>query len=189
MEKWLAITIILMLLACNPIHDKVNNKNNQAADSLFHLATSLITTNAQEPKDDPRALMYLNKAIKLNPNESNYHLNRGAAKINLLLFEEAISDFKFVLEKDASNVNALINIAMCYNHIGAYDQAIVYSSKAINLNDNMGYAYYVRSDSYLYKNDYDNLCKDLDASFKRNYTPAANRISNYCNKKIKHLTF
>lgn len=192
MEKWYSIVCLLLIgVACNshPSTTAISAKKQQKADSLFQLASTQITQNQNELKDDPLALKYLDEAIQLNPHKIDFYLNRGAAKINLLMYQEAISDFEVVLAKDSTNVNALLNTGLCYNHLKNYNQGIAYATKAIKQNDQLGYAYYVRSDGYLYLNDIDKLCKDLEAAMKRNYQPAIQRMSMYCNKNIKHLKF
>lgn len=188
MGKWIAIAI-MVLYSCGKKHAEVSNDNIAKADSLYNKASLLITKNQLHQKDDELAFDLLNQAIELNPINVNYNLNRAAVKINLLMFESAIEDLEIVLRSDPKNILALLNVALCNNHLKQYEKSMIYSTRAIDINPSYGYAYYIRSDSHLYQNQMDDMCDDLDKAWRYKYAPAANRISQYCNKNIKKLTF
>lgn len=188
MAKWLAIASIL-LLGCYGQPIKETAENLEVADSLYKKAVPFITKNQLHQKDDELAFDLLNRAVILDPSNMAYRLDRAAVKINLLLFEEAIDDLEKVLRRDSNNVFALLNVALCYNHLEMYDRSLEYSTKAIQIHPSFGYAYFIRSDSHLYKNELDKMCSDLNKAFQYKYAPAANRISRYCNQKIKNFTF
>lgn len=171
-----------------------SQQNTQTADSLYQQAAQYITSDPNNLKDDVKALSILNQAIDIVDNNPRYYIDRGAAKINLLLFQEAIADFEQAIRIEPKNAISYANVALCYNQLAQYDRAIVQADKAIALNPQMGYAYYLRSESHLYKGDTLLMCNDLAQAMNFNFTAAADRIFRYCNnsnnnQKIKMLKF
>uniref|UniRef100_UPI00258A1BFB tetratricopeptide repeat protein n=1 Tax=uncultured Brachyspira sp. TaxID=221953 RepID=UPI00258A1BFB len=56
------------------------------------------------------AIEDFDKAIKLNPDNTDAYNNRGFTKENLGLYEEAFKDYKKALELDPNNKYAMSNI-------------------------------------------------------------------------------
>lgn len=75
------------------------------------------------------------------------------------------------------------NIAIEINNLSHLDTAIVYSTKAIQLNNNFGFAYYIRGESFLFKGDTISLCNNLSKALKTGFNEAMPRILKYCSKK------
>ena len=75
------------------------------------------------------------------------------------------------------------NIAIETNNLSHLDTAIVYSTKAIQLNNNFGFAYYIRGESFLFKGDTISLCNNLSKALKTGFNEAMPRILKYCSKK------
>lgn len=180
---------LLLVLGCIAPKQKTTSQlttNNVAkADSLYQIAGQLMLKNEQ-----PKALVLLNKAIQLNPQNANYYLDRGAAKINLLLYQEGLSDLKEALNRNLINEKVYVNMAVAQNNIAIetnnlshLDTAIVYSTKAIQLNNNFGFAYYIRGESFLFKGDTISLCNNLSKALKTGFNEAMPRILKYCSKK------
>ncbi len=181
---------LLLVLGCMAPKQKTTNlpktTNNVAkADSLYQIAGQLMLKNEQ-----PKALVLLNKAIQLNPQNANYYLDRGAAKVNLLLYQEGLSDLKEALNRNLINEKVYVNMAVAENNIAIeinnlshLDTAIVYSTKAIQLNNNFGFAYYIRGESFLFKGDTISLCNNLSKALKTGFNEAMPRILKYCSKK------
>lgn len=182
--------LVLLLTACNSTQSKmVSDSTNAKVDSLLTLATSHLTMHQNDLKKDEIAEELLTEALSYNSSSIDVLIQRGAARINLLRFQDALSDFEKVLTLDPENSTALTNTALCYNHLKEFDKAITYAEKSIQYNANIGYTYYVLSDSYLYKNDIDNLCKSLKLAAEYNYKPALNRMGLYCKTNFKNLKF
>lgn len=181
---------LLLVLGCMAPKQKTTNlpktTNNVAkADSLYQIAGQLMLKNEQ-----PKALVLLNKAIQLNPQNANYYLDRGAAKVNLLLYQEGLSDLKEALNRNLINEKVYVNMAVAENNIAIetnnlshLDTAIVYSTKAIQLNNNFGFAYYIRGESFLFKGDTISFCNNLSKALKTGFNEAMPRILKYCSKK------
>ena len=177
---------LLLVLGCMAPKQKTTNlpktTNNVAkADSLYQIAGQLMLKNEQ-----PKALVLLNKAIQLNPQNANYYLDRGAAKVNLLLYQEGLSDLKEALNRNLINEKVYVNMAVAENNIAIetnnlshLDTAIVYSTKAIQLNNNFGFAYYIRGESFLFKGDTISLCNNLSKALKTGFNEAMPRILKY----------
>ncbi len=163
-------------------NSKINNENETKAAKLYQKADSLIQVDGL-----PEALMLLDKAIQLDTNKALYYLDRGAVKIRLFLYTESLADLNKALQKEPDNVKVLINIAMAENNLALeehqpkrLDTAIDFANHAIQLNPNFGFAYFVRGESYLFKNDTAQLCHNLALALKTNFQEALPRFLKYC---------
>ena len=177
---------LCLCLACNKKTDttnrKLNNENEIKAAEIYQKADSLIQIDKL-----PEALMLLDKVVQLDTNKALYYLDRGAVKIRLFLYTESLPDLNKALQKEPNNVKVLINIAIAENNLALeknqpehLDTAINYADRALQLNPNFGFAYFVRGESYLFKNDTSRLCDNLAQALKNNFKEAMPRFLKYC---------
>lgn len=179
---------LVLLFSCHAT--KTNEKQQvlwqkQKADSLHKKAQELMLQNKH-----PEALRLLNKAIQGNPANPWYYADKGATEINLLLYQEGIEDIKKAIALQLVNEKLYVNMAVGYNNLAIetnkpnlLDTAIYYSNAAIKLNNNFGFAYYIRGESFLFKGDTISLCNNLSKALKTGFNEAMPRILKYCSKK------
>jgi tetratricopeptide (TPR) repeat protein len=92
------------------------------------------------------ALMYYNKAIKVNPRFYAAYYNRGNAKVNLGDYKEAIEDYEETLRINPSFSDAHYNLGNALARKGKMVEAITHLKEAIKLkpasadyHNNLGY--------------------------------------------------
>lgn len=112
------------------------------------------------------ALQSLNKAIKLNPMDSNSYYYRGYALMRLKDYNNAIMDLEKSTILTPSFANAYSSLAISYLEIKDYDHAIRSASKAINLDPKDASSHYNRGIAYYYLGDYENAYRDFDEVVK-----------------------
>ena len=90
-----------------------------------------------EPRLAERAYTETNKALQLDPDSAVAYLARGRLQwtpANSFPHEKAIQDYKVALQLDPNLDEARNQLALVYSHIGALDEALRESQKAINTN-------------------------------------------------------
>jgi len=91
------------------LYEKAIRRGVEEADVYFMLGKSL------ERTDKARlALPYLQRAAELAPEDLEIRLSFGIVLANLELFEEAGSEFQYILEHDAENTDAHFNLGFLY---------------------------------------------------------------------------
>ncbi|MDD5595560.1 MAG: tetratricopeptide repeat protein [Candidatus Omnitrophica bacterium] len=107
-----------------------------------------------------RAMLDLNKALQLNPNDARGFNVRGLFSAYKGNYDQAISDFSRAIEIDHNFSNAYINRGLAYFQKGNYEQAVSDYTKAIDLNPNYANAYINRGITYDKKESYDQAISD-----------------------------
>jgi DNA-binding winged helix-turn-helix (wHTH) protein/TolB-like protein/Flp pilus assembly protein TadD len=94
----------------------------------------------------------MRRAIELNPNSAQAHLNYGDLLSNLGRFDEAKSEFEKAQELD---VTSALTMSMAYNflRIGDYERAIKESEKILELEPDYKWALGAAGFAYLYKGE------------------------------------
>ncbi|MGD9487499.1 MAG: tetratricopeptide repeat protein [Calditrichaceae bacterium] len=147
--------------------------NSEEANSLaqynvyFHGAGAGLDAYKQAYENDPEnvdvALSYgksalesgkyneslepLSKAIAKNPGTKALTL-RASAYENLSRFNDAISDYKKVLENEPNNADVMLNISLNYRSLNSYSNANYWISKALSAKPGYGFAYIIRGELY-----------------------------------------
>jgi len=88
---------------------------------------------------EEKAFVATEKAIALDPNSAVAHLARGRllwTPANHFPHEKAIREYRHALTLNPSLDEARNQLALVYCHIGAFDEALQESQKAINTNPN-----------------------------------------------------
>ena len=136
-----------------------------------------------------RAILFHNKALKINPKATASLINRGCDKSELGDFESAIIDFKSILDYDTDNTLAMYSIGDTYSELKNYSKAIYFYTKALQSkgalknitidkkkysidinfsNDQYNvqdyYIYFERGIAYLETNQYDKAIIDINNS-------------------------
>jgi tetratricopeptide (TPR) repeat protein len=79
------------------------------------------------------ALVELDKAIAIDPEQAKAYQNRGAAYNSLARYDEAVADLDRAIKLDPKNAGAHTNAGLAYFMIGRYDRAIEDLSEAVRL--------------------------------------------------------
>ena len=90
-----------------------------------------------EPRLAERAYTETNEALELDPDSAVAYLARGRLQwtpANSFPHEKAIQDYKRALELDPNLDEARNQLALVYSHIGALEESLRESQKAINTN-------------------------------------------------------
>ena len=107
------------------------------------------------------------------------------------LYNEAIEDFKRIIELDKENTDAYLNIGICYDYMEEYNKSIEYYSKVIEIDNKALDAYYNRGLSKvglkLYNEAFEDFIRAIDIN--PNYLNAYNGIgfskTKYSNSELK----
>ena len=86
------------------------------------------------------AIIYLNEAIEIEPNDVRFYISRGTFKEHKNC-EDAIEDYTKAIEIDPNYHFAYFNRARVKHELGDYQGAIDDYSKIIEINPNHAYAY------------------------------------------------
>lgn len=108
------------------------------------------------------------KAIELNPNNSEAYNNRGNAKAYLEFNEEAIKDYDKAIELNPNSSEVYNNRGNVKNNLGLYKDAIKDFNKAIELNPDYSNAYSNRGISKHKLEKYKEAIKDYDKAIELN---------------------
>jgi len=79
------------------------------------------------------ALFYFDMALKKNPGYVASYRNRGLVNIELKRNEDALRDFKQILEFDNNNPDIMNMVGICYRNLGKYNEALTVITEAIKI--------------------------------------------------------
>ena len=171
----IAILVLLASLSYSRAKVWVNTKTlftdviNKKSDVSF--VYSVIGSSYLNKNLPDSAILYLNKAIELDPKDPTPYFNRGIALRAKSEFEGAIDDFeKFisVTKVDKNKAEAYANIGEIYRNSGNDSLALQCFNKAIRLNDELSVAYNRRGLYYLGINDLSSAIVDFSKAVKYN---------------------
>jgi tetratricopeptide (TPR) repeat protein len=152
MRKIIVSILLVMTVICS-----CSGKSETALD-WFDKAAALNYT-------DPRAIEYLNNAIKLQPNYASAYNMRGISYTRLGQYQRAIEDFNQAIILKPDDAKTYINRGIAYTLLLQYQRAIVDYNKAIslkpgNVNDyyNRGYVYFKQGNKKLGCRDAKKAC-------------------------------
>lgn len=118
-------------------------------------ALSLLAIVATQTRDYPLALETINKAIKINPANAGYYLNRGAAQKELRMLTEAVASFDKAIALKPDYAEAYSNRGIVQKELKQIDAAIASLDRAIALKPGHAEAYWNKSNALLISGDYE----------------------------------
>lgn len=128
-----------------------------------------------------KALVELDKAIKLDPKNSRAYFWRGRVHVKTRRYDEAMSDFKSAVKLDPRYAPSYDNLGWLHGLKNEHDEKIRYLSKSIELNPKNGWAHYNRGRSYFIKGDLERALKDAKKACDLGYKQGCEVY-----KKYKH---
>ena len=149
-----------------PFYDNLDKSDDFEHDFKywFGKANDLVQQGKLE-----ESIEYIDKAIELNPNESNLRYIKGRVLIELKRYDEAIENLNNAFNLDPFNIKCLSTKGIAYEQSGRYDEAMVCYDEAIILDPNDGYPLELKGTLYLIGlKDYDNAIKYLNQAKNKN---------------------
>jgi serine/threonine protein kinase/tetratricopeptide (TPR) repeat protein len=119
-------------------------------------------TNNPGTLDDARR--DLDAAESISPDSSRVRLAAGLLKKTAGQYEEALDDYRFVLDRDPQDEDALRRIADVYNKLKMPSQAIAAYQKAIQLDPEYYAGYHALGVFYYYHGDYAQAAEQFQKS-------------------------
>ncbi len=115
-----------------------------------------------------QAVDYYNKAIAINPTDTDAYNNRGIAYRNLGKYQEAIQDYTKAITINPQSANTYNNRGVVYYNLKEYQKAIEDFNQAIVINPQDGDAYYNRGNAYCDLGEYQKAIQDYNQVIKIN---------------------
>ena len=142
------------LTAAKQSTEKLKKEFKQASDGLtaVDLVNKALSLYDGDKMADPqKAIEYLSKAIKLQPdsNDSNFaYYNRGVVYTNLKQYQRAIEDYNAAIRLMPNDYESYNNRGGAYSNLGQYQRAIEDYDEAIRLKSDFAAAYNNRGTAY-----------------------------------------
>jgi tetratricopeptide (TPR) repeat protein len=116
---------------------------------------------ALNEKNYDEALVYLSRAIELEPSFSDEYYLRAKTYYRLENYEDAISDYTKCINYDPNNAEAHYWRGIVYFYLEDYSSAILDFSSAIELDPDNGDYYYKRGSMYYLRDKGDDISKSI----------------------------
>lgn len=126
-----------------------------------HLLSAEINMNGQGEKINV-ALSHMDEAIKLNPKNPGYFINRAYLRHKQDDYFGAMSDYDYALQLDPDNFVAHYNRAMLCTEVRDFDKALVDFNEVIRLNPDEHRTLYNRAIVYREKQDFKQALADIN---------------------------
>jgi tetratricopeptide (TPR) repeat protein/serine/threonine protein kinase len=148
--------------ALDNLDDEKDPDDARRASALFHRGTSHLDQNQLE-----NAVADLEKAIELDPNLADAHVNLGRADFARKDYDKAIRQFQkaLILEKD--HAGAFMSLGLAYDAKGEHRLAIANFTEAIKNDGTRAETYLERAESRLALGEYDLAIEDCDQAIRR----------------------
>lgn len=91
-----------------------------------------------------RAVGEFNRAVKIDPKNSEAYFWRGRALMRVSRYDDATADFEMAVKLNPAYVDAYDNLGWLYARAGNYKESITCLIRAIELRPDNGWAYYYR---------------------------------------------
>jgi serine/threonine-protein kinase len=111
-----------------------------------------------------KAFVSAEKALAINPDLAVAHLARGRllwTPANNFPHEKAIREYRRALALDPSLDEARNQLALVYNHVGAFDEALRELRSAVSINPSNNLAQYRIGETLLFRGDYEQALASL----------------------------
>jgi tetratricopeptide (TPR) repeat protein len=157
-------------------HLATNNPINAKADFLKALTLNPECTRCLgnlgiievDNKNFSDAISYLEKYIKLKPNEAMGYVKRGEARFHTGKYDDAIADFNRGLELDINSPYIYLYRSMTQLAKGDNKAAMDDINKSIQYKPEAEFAYFIKGKIYIQMGDYKSAIKDLFGCLRKN---------------------
>ena len=121
-------------------------------------------------KNYKMAMVYMDSALRLDPDEAHYHINRGIIREHMKDTAGAIADYQRALVIDPASGQAIHNIAVIKRSRGQQNESEKLLDEAILQSPTLPYPYAARAFYRLNHKDLDGALKDYDKAIELNKT-------------------
>jgi len=153
MQRIIILILLFITFLCS-----CSEKSETAADWI-NKANAL--WNGKGFNEPQKAIEYLNKAIKLQPDNAETYSMRGNVYSSLGQNQLAIDDFSKAIKLNPTNADYFNNRGSIYNKLGQYQQAIKDFDEAILFDSNVASFYNNRGGVHLRHGDKKTGCLDV----------------------------
>ena len=143
-------------------------KTNLRRSPDYALVVSNVGTYFLEQHRYDSALVYFNKAIKIDSTFEIPYVHRGVINTFKRNFAAAIKDFKKAIKLNKEEALAYNNLGYAYLQLGQNKKAIKYFLKAIELSPKYQYAYNNLAIAYMRVRNYKEAYKAINKAIKLN---------------------
>jgi pentatricopeptide repeat protein len=154
--------------------ETATEQDNRYEDAFFDLGIIYAA------RKNNLALDYYNSALRINPNNENTLYARAKLLQDLGKIEEAIIEYKKLLEKNKNCDNCCYNLGAIYLELKKDNaNAITYFNKAIDINPNYAEAFFARAYTYAKLGDKEQAKADFNTCLRLspNYEPAVEGLN------------
>ena len=116
--------------------------------------------------DSNQALMFLNQAIRLDPNFADAYHNRGSAYLDLDQYDRAIDDYNQAIRLDPNSAPSYNNRGHWYYKKVQFERALEDYNLAIRLDPNLVFAYNNRGVAYANLGQHKQAIEDYDQAIR-----------------------
>lgn len=125
-----------------------------------------------------------NKAIIIDPTDSEYYTNRGLVKMKLRQYNGAASDFDKAIRLNHNEIDNLLYAGNAFFHIKKYEKAVsLYNQYLENIDQTIheiAKVYYNKGLAEYYNGSIKNGCRSLQIALTKEYSAAIKPYSTYC---------
>lgn len=147
----LAILLMSSIQAFCQVYEAINNKAME------------LMNNDQYTE----AISLLNPLVEKNPSVTVYRYNRAVTYFNLKKYQEAIADYKILLE-ELPEAEYAFQIGNAYEQMDSTLKAVSYFTKAISMDKDNYLYYFKRGTVHLKKSKFVNAIQDFNQSLLLN---------------------
>lgn len=151
-------------------------RNQQARQAQRHLRKGYEHYKGNRPE---KALEELNLAIQIQPENFEAYFWRARTYIRLEQDDNAIADFKKVVNFNPSYSPAYDNLAWLFMRRNNYDESLVNLSKSIELQPDNGWALYMRGRVYFKKGDLQKAVENAKAACNLGFKDGCADVKRY----------
>ncbi len=133
-------------------------------------------------KNPDSAIVFLNKAIALNPNLIPAWVNLGMSYREKGAYEKAIGCYNTILEKRPGEIRAIFALANIYNDMGDFNRAVQMNEEVISQYPNLDMPYINLGNYYLQRGDTAYAVKNFETAMTKRPTYEGAMQLNYLYK-------
>ena len=138
----------------------VKFKNWNHEDYLETLEGAFLAGSLFAVLDEPgKAVGYLNKVIKLSPDNIEAYKHLATANTKLRNYELAINSFKKIIQLDPNDSSAYFGLGLVYQKLNRHPDALPYLEKALELDPDNTEGYYQLGTAYESNREFEKAIK------------------------------
>jgi serine/threonine protein kinase len=166
-EPWQSLVTAALHLSPNERPENIQQwwtvkpARNSAPDANDYYQQAETHLDSEEYQE---AIVYLNKAIEINPNFAEAYSKRCFAYWNVEAYQRALADGNKAIDINRNLAEAYYNRGAAYFYLGEKEKAIADYTKAIEINPQYDGAYYNRGFAYCYLGEYQKSARGFHQS-------------------------